>query len=275
MRRIIISIFIIVFYNTLALAQNSIELNSELMNSTFKIQGLDGSLGTAFIIGKPLEDNPSRARCVLVTANHVLEGMKGDYAIIHLRQKSNDTYIKLEYKFQIRSKGKNIWTKHDNADVAVMYITLPNSINLKLLGSNIFGTDNIYKKIEIHPGDEFYCLGYTLGQESNKYGFPIARKGIIASYPLTPNKDVGNILLDIKIFKGNSGGPVYFAQSGRTYKGSLHAETTQFIAGLISKERLNITQSNSAYKSSVEAQQLDLAEVVPAVFIIETINKLP
>jgi len=117
-------------------------------------------------------------------------------------------------------------------------------------------------------------FGLSFRSRSIQFGFPIARKGIIASYPLIPSKSIGTYLVDIKIFIGNSGGPVYFAQSGRTYKGALHAGTIQFIAGLVSKDRLNVTQTKSPYKASVEFQQLDLAEIVPATFIIETIDML-
>lgn len=276
MKQISLIVIILLFSNNLLQAQERIELNTVLMNSTFKIQGLDGSFGTAFILGKPVINEPTRARYVLVTADHVLREMKGDSAIIFLRRKNNNaTYTKIDYKFEIRKKGKQSWVNHDSADVAALYITLPSYVDLKLLGVGMLGMDEIYKKIDIHPGDEFLCLGYPLGQESNQYGFPIARKGILSSYPVIPSKIIKSFLLDIKIFKGNSGGPVYFVQSSRTYRGAMHAETIQFIAGLVSKERLNITHVNLPYKASVEAQQLDLAEIVPAIFIKETIDKLP
>ncbi|MCF6222177.1 MAG: serine protease [Flavobacteriaceae bacterium] len=271
-----IFLIIILFFNIHLLeAQKRIELNTALMNSTFKIKGLNGSYGTAFILEKPVNSETKKKQFVLITADHVLREMKGDSAILFLRWKINNTeYKKLNYKIKIRDNGEQSWVNHDSADVAALYVTLPKNIHFKFLNIGMIGTDKLYEKINIHPGDQFLCLGFPLGQESNKYGFPIVRRGILSSYPITPGKQVGNYLLDIKIFKGNSGGPVYFVQSGRTYRGEMHIETTQFIAGLISKERVKITQIKSAYKTSVEAQQLDLAEVVPGVFIIETIAKL-
>jgi len=50
--------------------------------------------------------------------------MKGDSAIIFLRENKNDIYSKVEYKFQIRTKGQQLWSKHKTADVAAMYISL-------------------------------------------------------------------------------------------------------------------------------------------------------
>ena len=272
MKYLIMQFALFVLSTAIVFSQNRIELNTELMNSTFKIQG-SGSIGTAFILGKQLND--STAKYVLVTADHVLRNMKGEQAIIYLRKKVSDNYDKIEYNFQIRDKEKQLWVKHSTADVAAMYIPLPSIIKISILSTEMLGTDDIYNKIDIHPGDEFSLLGYPLGQEANRFGFPIARKGIIASYPIVPAKSVGTYLLDIKIFKGNSGGPVYFAQSGRTYRGALHSETTQFIAGLVSQERLHVTQDDSPYKTSVEFQQLYLAEIVPAVFIKETLDMLP
>jgi len=259
------------------IAQNKIELNTVLMNSTFKIQDSKGFLGTVFILGqpKPKKKNPLWASYVLVTANHVLNDMKGDSTTLFLRkQDSIGEFEKFSYKIRIRKNGTPLWVKHDSADVAAMYVTLPSSVKINLLSTTMLVTDETYKKIEIHPGDEFMCLGYPLGQESNEYGFPILRKGILSSYPLVPMKTTKQFLLDVQIFKGNSGGPVYFVQSGRTYGTGMHLETWQFIAGLVSEERLNITKTNTAYKVSVEAQQLGLAVIVPAIFISETIDKL-
>lgn len=257
-------------------SQTIIELNTELMKSTFKIKGLDGSYGTAFILGKPVQNDPRKAKYVLITANHVLRGMKGDTAIIFLRKpQNNGTYKKFEYKFRIRKSGHPLWVSHDSADVSALYISLPKDISINLLSVGILGFDDIYKKIDIHPGDLFMCLGYPLGAESNESGFPILRRGILSSFPILPTKSVRSFLLDVKIFKGNSGGPVYFVQSGRTYRGSLHAETTQFIAGLISKEKVKQIYVKTDYKESLESQQLGLAIVIPSIFIKETIDKLP
>lgn len=275
-KTIYIAMFLCIAFAGIARAQKRIELNTELMKSTFKIQGLDGSLGTVFILGKPCKGDSVQAFYVLVTAKHVLNDMKGDTAILFLRKINKDsTYIKIPYKIAIRQGNKKLWIEHETADVAAMYVPLPENVIDELLPMQLLVEDDIYTQIDIHPGDNFMCLGYPLGDESNEAGFPILRSGIIASYPLVPAKKIKTILFDVKIFKGNSGGPVYFVQSGRTYKGCFHAETAQFISGLISEEKLNISTNIAPYEISQKAQQLGLAVIVPAVFIKETINKLP
>src|SRR5438874_2107144 len=62
----------------------STELNTLLMKSTFLIEGEASArqiaYGTAFIIGRPLKRDDTRAAFVLVTAKHVLESIVSETA---------------------------------------------------------------------------------------------------------------------------------------------------------------------------------------------------
>ena len=92
--------------------QNGIELNSVMMRNTYKIKG-NNSMGTCFLIGKPLEKNPKRARYILVTAAHVLEQMKSDEATVYLRRKKSDNlFVKIPWKIEIRKNNKALWGKN-------------------------------------------------------------------------------------------------------------------------------------------------------------------
>jgi hypothetical protein len=69
------------------------DINTVLMQSTFRIHGpaVDGtgtSVGTVFIVGRPIKDQPNRGAYVLVTAAHVLESIKGEMGTLLLRQKT-------------------------------------------------------------------------------------------------------------------------------------------------------------------------------------------
>src|SRR5450830_1891403 len=87
----------------------SLELNTVLMNATFKLEG-DGSTGTAFVIGRPTADDPTRAYFVLVTAAHVFTAMRGDHASIILRSRDQaGRFVRRPYPIQIRSEGKALW----------------------------------------------------------------------------------------------------------------------------------------------------------------------
>ncbi len=253
-----------------------LELNTLLMRSTFKLVG-NGSVGTAFIVGRPMVKEAGKAYFVMVTAAHVLEEMKGTHATLFVRKKENGNYEKVTHLVEIRREDKPLWIRHpaEAADVAAMYVALPEDIDIALVSIAILADDELLGKFEIHPGDELLCLGYPFGAEANEAGFPILRSGKIASYPLIPTNQTKTFLYDFQIFPGNSGGPVYFVESGRTYAGGMHVGTIQFIAGIVSQEHLITQKTESLYEVKETRYPLALAKVVHASFIKETIELLP
>lgn len=272
MKKIIL--FIIYLIPVILFAEDNIELNTILMNSTYRIEG-DGKTGTVFILGKPSIVDSNRAYYVLVTANHVLNDIKADSATLFLRKEVNNQYVKFPYKFKIREKKKPIWIKHPEVDVAAMYVSLPKEISISLLPTYFLADDSLLTEHEIHPGDELLCLGFPHGAEANDAGFPILRSGKIASYPITPTREVKSFLFDFQVFGGNSGGPVYFIGLNRYYKGAVHLGKVRFIIGLVSKEIILEEQVSSLTEISLKRHPLSLAEVIPAIFIKETIDLLP
>lgn len=270
-----ILISIVFFFISFVMAEETFEINTFLMRSTFKIIG-ENSIGTVFILGKPCKENPDKAYYVLITATHVLANMKGDKAILFLRKKINNLYEKLPWEISIRKEGKNLWINHPEVDVSAMYIALPIDIDIALLPIGILADDETFNKFEIHPGDELLCLGYPFSAEANKAGFPILRSGKIASFPIVPAKETKSFLFDFEVFKGNSGGPVYFVQStARAYGGATHIGTIQFIAGLVSEEHIITEEITSLYEKQMKVYPLALAKVIHASFIKETIEMLP
>ena len=288
MRFLAISLFVgIAILGVEALPQTAkqFELSTALMESTFKLEGRTAqgqpTTGTAFVMGRPYlhppENQPNKARYVLITAAHVLNEMQGDSATLHLRRKMEaDTWVRLPFPIQIRANGHPLWTKHPDADVAVMYVGLPHEVSVQLLSTDMLADDDLIRKYEIHPGDELKCLGYPLGLEANNAGFPILRSGEIASYPLLPTKTTRTFLFDFRIFKGNSGGPVYLVDSNRTYSGNtMLGGHLYLIMGLVSKESLFQQQIAGPYSEEIRQFQLGLAEVVHANLIKEAMNSLP
>jgi hypothetical protein len=90
-------------------------------------------------------------------------------------------------------------------------------------------------------------------------------KGIVATPVRTNGNIVDRFFLDLPAMGGNSGGAVYFEYFNRFYGNALHpAEVTRLIAGLM-----------TVNASSAGGQSLEVAGVVPARFIDETIKLLP
>jgi S1-C subfamily serine protease len=250
------------------------DMNTVLMETTFRIDGPARgnagrtTLGTVFIIGRPFKDDPVRQAYVLVTAAHVLNEIDGQVASLLVRRRNEDgTYNPYKWPIAIRDDyGAPLFVQHKEADVAAMYVRLPNDLIQALVSTNSFADDKAIEQYEIHPGDELMCVGFPYGLTVNNWGFPILRTGVISSYPLVPAKSIKYIGFDFRVFGGNSGGPVYFRFSNRYYKGSTHlAEIVQSIIGLVTEQ-----VSDPASGTSIS-----LARIVPAQFILETVNMLP
>lgn len=253
------------------------DINTILMRSTFKIQGATGSIGTAFIMGKPYDDNSTRGKYVLITADHVLSNIKGDEATIFLRKKVAEHYVKFPYKIKIRQNNQNLWKKHPDVDVAVMNIPLPRNRDLLLASTELLASDEELRKFEIYPGRELVALGYPLRLESNKSGFAVLRSGRIASFPLTPTKELKTFLIDFEVFSGNSGGPVYFHDTDWHKRGSGRIgapQEVQLIMGIVSKQKIVTEKIESLTAITEQRHQLGLAEIVHASFIKEALELL-
>lgn len=256
----------------ICLVASAQEINTALMNSTFEIIGNGPQIGqivsgTGFIMGIPEKENPDVGHTVLITAAHVLNGLSGNDAKILLRRPDGQGgYTQYPYPLPIRANGKNLYVANPNADVAAMYILLPQELGITDLPIQFLADDARLAQLQVHPGDELFCLGFPLGIDFN--GFPILRTGTLASYPITPAKAVKRYLFTFHIFPGNSGGPVYFYFSNRVYGGSTHTGTESGVIGLVSEQ---INSTSPEYKNN----GLDVAVVVPSTYIRETISQLP
>jgi len=285
-KTVVFFVMAILHFSFMAIAGDSPDISEILARATYKIEG-EGSMGTAFFVGIPIENDPYNCFPVLVTASHVLNNIKGDKAVLYLRKKVGGLYKKVPFELTIRADGKNLWVSHEDADVAVMRIReVPEEIDKPALlaFSAWLANDGYLEDVRLHPGDEFLCLGYPLGQEANDAGFPILRGGKI-SYPMLPTRKIGRISLGLEVFNGDSGGPVYFYHKGSARRDEREGGvyTYQFIVGLMKSVSFDEHVARPCvirlalkkfWKAKEEKKLLKLAEVVPSVFIKEAIELL-
>lgn len=252
--------------------QESFEINTQLMETTFRITGPSSKQagattgGTVFLMGKPIGNG--KASYVMVTAAHVFDDIAGEQAAITFHYKDADgKYRQVEYPIKIRDGDRALYTKHSSVDVAALYVQMPAQFqSVKILDIALLLKDEWITQFEIHPGDELLCLGFPLFA-SGEHGYPILRGGTIASYPLVPQKEYKTWLFDFRVFPGNSGGPVYFADRNRTYGKVTHlGETIQFVVGLVTQQ---------AFAPLVGNRDLQLGIIIPATYIRETLDMLP
>jgi hypothetical protein len=250
------------------------ELNTILMNSTFKIVGPDATIkgniifGTVFIMAKPIKERPDKGYFVLITAAHVLDKIGGEEAVLQLRRKdAGGTITAFGYPIQIRTGSSNLYTTHPEGDVAAMYVSLPHDVDIRPLTIEALVDDDTLERLQVHPGDELFCLGFPLGVDLN--GFPILRTGTLASYPITPSKTIKKYYYDFHVFPGNSGGPVYFSFVNRIYANAPHfGSNDEGVIGLV------VEQVGSA-RPEFKDLSLDVSRVVPSSYIRDTIAQLP
>ncbi len=253
------------------------EINTLMMESTFKLLGENGSMGTGFVVGKRLIKNPDRMLKVLVTANHVLDQFPGTNALIVIRARgANDSWETQTNHFQIRRQDKNLWIKHPEVDIAAMAIPLPEGSPSMSLPSDLLLDDDTLKKYGIHPGDELHCLGFPFGFGSPTGGFPILRSGRIASYPLLPTKQTKTFLYTFPVFPGNSGGPVYLVERNPIVDGGMLIGQTAFgVVGVVVKEHYLQNTTKSPDEITTFLTRLSIAEVVHASFVKQLVDQVP
>jgi hypothetical protein len=251
------------------------EINTILMESTFMLSGPAATpgqqtIGTCFVMFRQRSADSNQGRYVLITARHVLDDIVGDSATVGIRKRNSAGIVeKASMPLPIRRNGVALYTVHPSEDVAAIDVALPNDSIIVQMGGSItnilwLANDAFLKQIEIHPGDELFCLGYPLGLQSSDAGYPVLRSGKIASYPIVPLKESKKILFDFLVFPGNSGGPVYFSYSNRMYNDTFNMGTThQKIFGLV------VQKANP-----VSAIDPLIGIIIPSVYIKETIDRL-
>ncbi len=262
-----------------AQAPSPVDINVALMESTFMVRGPaigGGTIGTVFLMAKPVSGPENAGSIVLITANHVLKDMQGEYATILLRKKRQESdWVTVQARFRIRNGVRPLWSHPTDLDIAAMYLALPTELLPRLISTADLADDDVLKKYEMGPGVELDCLGYPLGNDSGTSGsFPILRSGKIASYPLLPTSGNKTFLFDFRVFKGNSGGPVYFAQT--KFRGGVSfGPGAQFLMGLVVEERVLPVVVSELYEVRQTNYPLSIGIVVHASFIRRLIESLP
>jgi hypothetical protein len=251
------------------------DLGTRLMHSTFKLTNGKAN-GTVFLLSRPKADG--QPQTILITAAHVVEQMEGEEVDLVTRKHGPDDLVeKMPVKIRLRQEGKPLWAKHPALDVAALAISLPKEVEPSLLSVDLLATDEMLKQYEVHPGDLLRCVGYPhSGQfEANTAGFPVARLGCVASFPLVPTKKTNGFLFDFNVFEGDSGAPVFLEEHNRFYAGKVQEGRVQLILGLISGQHMIDEQYKMIYQSGMTRHRMGLAIVMHSASIREAIELLP
>ena len=235
----------------------------DLMSATVQLEHPIGNgtrtVATGFLVSDPTPDG--RPRVVLVTADHVFEGMAGDEATVGYRVQGPDgNWSFAPQKLPIRAGGRPLWTRNPSRDVAAIVISAPPAFAKAAIPLAWLASDDTLAKYQLAPGEEMMTLGFPQGLSANPAGFPILRAGRVASYPLGPSTAYPTFLLDFRVFPGNSGGPVWLDEPQTP--GVADGEKAHFIAGLLTQQ---VEKGD---------QNLGIGIVTQAQFIRDTLSLL-
>ena len=193
-------------------------LAAQMMNATVELEqqlrpGLR-RVGAGFLMASTCAE--MRPCTVLVTADHVFRGMaKGTVTVGYRVEDDEGGWTFAPEPVRIRdSAGSSLWTRHPSRDIAVIEVVAPEPFARAAIPADYLAQGPGTANRGLQGGDELLTLGFPEGLAANGAGFPILRAGRVSSYPLSPISRVPTFLLDFSVFGGNSGGPVFAAESG-------------------------------------------------------------
>jgi hypothetical protein len=133
-----------------------------------------------------------------------------DCKLILRAGKPGETYTRKEITLQIRDKDNNkLWKKHPDVDLASLRVELPNDVAVKPLRLEQLLDEPGLKEHRIHVAQEVWLPGFPAKLEANSAGWPVLRRGTIATHPLVPLKSVKMYMVNASSFGGDSGAPVF------------------------------------------------------------------
>lgn len=238
------------------------DFNTQMMRATVKLKH-DSSTAAGFVLRQTRPPEKGGERSVLITAAHVLEKTKGsETTLVYRVCEGEGLYKKHSMPLAIRQQDQPLWSKHPTEDVAVLPVVIPEGADLAAISVDTLASDELLRQHQIHPGQTIACLGYPHKVEANEAGFPVLRTGAIASFPLIPSATNRTFLFSANTFEGDSGGPIYDAESG-------------LILGLMHGQHFLDEEMVLIYGSSKLRHRLGLGIVVQAAFIRQTLEQVP
>lgn len=234
------------------------DLTVQLINATVQIEHTvsgERRTATGFLVDAPRPDGAPRV--VLVTAAHVVEPAETDEVRIGWRYQSASGGWRFNPQATpLRTPdGRPYWIRHPQRDVAVMEVSAPPEFARAAIPLAWLGDEAAMGEEAIGPGEELMALGYPRGLSANRAGFPILRSGRVASWPLWPVSAFPTFLIDVAMFPGNSGGPVFTLGETRGW-------THPVILGVVTQQ------------VELNSERLGIGVVTHAVYVRETIAML-
>jgi hypothetical protein len=137
-------------------------------------------LGTAFIVGIPLPNNPKESIPLIVTAKHVIADRKS--VLGRYNTKSGDSPFYVTYNFDSLKKSNDYWEYPDDngVDLVVFRTLVYENVDFESIPINIIATKEIYRTEQIDGGDRIVIPCLMSNYPGVTKNYPIFRDGSIA-----------------------------------------------------------------------------------------------
>lgn len=217
--------------------------------------------GTGWFVAVPGPDGEPVH--VLVTAHHVFDGMKTPDCTVAFRAPGpGGTFVRKDTKVQIRDGDKPLWTRHPELDAAALRVAVPKGVDLAPFPFDRVADESWAKKKKVRAGQDVFVACFPVRLEANAAGWPLVRKGSIATHPLTPAAGAKTMLIDYAHFEGDSGAPAVAYPDGEP-----------LVVGLVFALMRHTNTVTSPFEERKSHFPLDLAVAVQSPFVRDVIDK--
>lgn len=235
----------------------------DALAATFRVANPQSS-ATCFLVRTAPPTADRAATTVLVTAAHFFEGTAERQCQLMLRgRNADDSYSLKEISIPIRDGDKPLWKRHAVQDIAAIKLEIPTDLAVQPLALDRLADEAAVLARQVRAGQEVFIPGYPAKLAANEAGWPILRRGNVASYPLAPLRFAHTILVNAQTFGGDSGAPVVAV-----------ADSGPLVVGLVVGMQRQTDKATLPFQELSTHTPLGLAIVVQAAFIRDTIASL-
>lgn len=237
-----------------------------VLRSVMRISGTDSSseavFGTAFLMqGRGGGSN----QAWLVTAGHVFNSIRGEYAQITMRRQTRGIFFATPVQVKIRDGKTPLYVLNSEYDLAALRVVLPGEADCCILANDFAIDDARLARAGFGSGVRVLIPGYPYGEATSEAGFAFVRDGVVSSFPVLPSATNPVFYVDFEVFEGYSGAPVVFSDGG----------SSGFLAGMVIEEVFLEELRARGKKTARTRRGLGLAKVLSGPLIRSFLNSLP
>jgi len=217
--------------------------------------------GIGFIVAAGDKADPGRQH-LLVTAAHVFRDMAGETCTLVFRAPGKEGgFVRKEVTLAIMKGKESLWKQHKDLDVAAIALKLPEGIDVKPFEASQIASIQFAVEGKVRVGQDICIPCFPAQVEANRTGWPILRRGSIASHPLVPLSKARTFFVDYSSFGGDSGAPVVVEVDGKAH-----------VVGLIIGMQRQTDKTKMSFEERTVHTPLGLGIAVQAPLVREVIE---